>query len=161
MNYYERFAVHYLSIKSPGLLKCDYDTVVGELMTSMMRAETAFDTTLSQRNTYMSVVCKNSLLNFLRRERRFYSKHIICSDMNLFPSRENSPAVRLQKQELKEKVANSALPKRTKEIVALYIENPQAWNSELSRQVGVSRQAISHHINSARQYLSRQNIQLD
>lgn len=158
---YEDFAVKYLNFKSPGLLKCDYNTVVGELMTAMMTAEPHLNTSISNQQTYLSMVCRNRLYNFLRRERRFYGKHVILSDMTDFQSRDGGPAVRLQKEELQKRVQESALPVRTKEVVLLYIENPFVHHSELGRQLGITRQCVGAHISSARQYLSRRNISLE
>jgi RNA polymerase sigma factor (sigma-70 family) len=158
---YEDFAVKYLNFKSPGLLKCDYNTVVGELVSAMMTAEPHLNTNISNINTYFSMVCRNRLLNFLRRERRFYGKHVMLSDMTDFQSKDRGPAVQLQKEELKRRVQSTALPAKTKEVVLLYIENPFVSNAELARQLGISRQCVGAHISSARQYLSRRNVSLE
>lgn len=159
---YHKFAVFFLYKCCPSLLKRDYDASVGELISAMHRAEPNFDETRGvKKSTYFWKVCLRRFLRYRHTESQFYDRHSLHSSFLNLPSKETNPLLYLQYEELKEKVRQSALSARSKEIVLIYIDDPFASFADIGRQLGVTRQAVENHIRSSKQYLKRYNILLD
>lgn len=157
-----KFADKFLRGVDSRCYKADYNQFVGELTSAILRALPQYEERKGAKLTsFLHAVCLHRLGRVKAEEKQFYSKHQNYSDMELLAINTKTAPQILEKDEMRKIVANSTLPPRTKEIVYLVIDDPYTSQAELARNVGLSRERIRQHFESAKQYLAKQNIELE
>jgi len=157
-----KFADKFLKCTDTRIYKTDYNQFVGELTYAILRALPKYEERKGAKlGSYLYSVCLHRLGRVKAEEKQYYSKHQNYSDMEVLAINTKTAPKILEKEEMRKIVADSSLPSRTKEIVYLVIDDPYTSQAELARRVGLSRERIRQHFESAKQYLAKQNIELE
>ncbi len=141
---------------------CDYNMFAGELFAIGDNARKKFDPNKigsAKFNTYLTRCLINMMTLLNKREKEWYTHHIVMSLSN-FAAEELPPSLISQYRELVERVNESELTPRTKEIVGAYLLRPYKSLTDLGKDFGISKQRVSTLIESARQYLSRRSVEI-
>lgn len=153
------FADKFLKYNCYHKYKTDYDKYFGEMLGIVLYGLSKYDPTRgASLKTYLGHVCRHRLERISKIDSKFYNKHRLSGDMGEYINLGYSPDFLAQQDELVERIQDSSLPKRTKEIVLFCVSNPDKSQADVAKHLNVSRQAVNQHCLSARQYLKRYNI---
>lgn len=141
---------------------CDYNMYSGELFVIGNKAREKYNPDkagAAKFNTYLTRCLFNIMTLINKNEREWYEHHKSMA-LESFASPDLAPNLISQYRELVERISESELTSRTKEIVTSYLTKPYKSFTELGKDFGISKQRVSVLIESARQYLSRRGVEI-
>jgi RNA polymerase sigma factor (sigma-70 family) len=137
------------------------DEYIGEMISSAFLAMNKYDPSYGTTpSTLIYKYCRSRLLRILKRDKKYYERHEFHHQMNRIPSRESNPYKATAFFEQSKILSESGLTKRCQQVILERMKYPEDTLQELGERLGVSKQAVSQHINSAQQYFQRNNVQV-